>query len=210
MEQRKITVVVSRTNQKIVIMSSATTLGELKTDLSANNIDYSEVGFFEGVSRTELKVDESILPTNVPYKGTITNELVFMLTPNKKIESGVNNIRAEAYAQINKLGLKDIIIAKYDKNYTNCSTSELVETIEEAQAANNLVNDNFEVFKDIRTAFRMLISILYDNDTIDYSEVKQLSMLIEKDSIKKSTSILPQIESPYDSNEVDKMFDFLG
>ena len=33
MEQRKITVVVSRTNQKIVIMSSATTLGELKTDL---------------------------------------------------------------------------------------------------------------------------------------------------------------------------------
>ena len=165
MESRKITVVVSKTNQKVVIMSSAITLGELKADLRANNIDYSGVGFFEGVSRTELKVDESILPTNVPYRGTTTNELVFMLTPNKKIESGAGNVRAEAYAQINELGLKDVIVAKYGKNYTNCSTSELVETIEEYQAATNQ-SETPVTTGNIKAAFRKLVEILYDNDTL--------------------------------------------
>lgn len=90
MESRKITIVETKNQRKSTIMSAATTLAELKNDLRANGIDYSGMTFFEGISKVELKNDASVLPHDVPYKGTITNELVFMLTStNKKIRSGI-------------------------------------------------------------------------------------------------------------------------
>lgn len=89
MENRKITIVSTRTQKKSVIMSAATTLAELKSDLRANGIDYEDMTFYEGLSKVELKDDASILPHDVPYKDKVTNELVFMLTTaNKKIKSG--------------------------------------------------------------------------------------------------------------------------
>ena len=97
METRKITVVSTREQKRSTIMSAATTLGELKADLNNAGINYSDMTFYEGLTKTELVNDESLLPTNVPYKGQITNELVFMLTNmNKKIKSGAMT-RAEAY-----------------------------------------------------------------------------------------------------------------
>ena len=89
METRKITIVSTKSQSKKVIMSSATTLAELKSDLRQNGIDYEGMSFFEGTSKVELKNDASVLPHDVPWKGTVTNELVFMLTnTNKKIKSG--------------------------------------------------------------------------------------------------------------------------
>lgn len=89
METRKITIVSTKDQSKKVIMSSATTLAELKSDLRQNGIDYAGMTFFEGTSKTELKNDASVLPHDVPWKDTVTNELVFMLTnTNKKIKSG--------------------------------------------------------------------------------------------------------------------------
>ena len=78
MEARKITVIESSKQSKKVILSEATTLGELKADFMANGIDCTNMDFYEGISKTELKSDSSILPTNVPYKGTTTNELPLM------------------------------------------------------------------------------------------------------------------------------------
>ena len=100
MDARKITVVQTKNQKKSVIMSAATTLAELKSDLRANGIDYDGMTFFEGTSKVELKNDASVLPHDVPYKGTVTNELVFMLTnTNKKIRSGAAIMsRAEAYS----------------------------------------------------------------------------------------------------------------
>ena len=57
MEARKITVVQTKNQKKSVIMSAATTLGELKADLRSNGIDYDGMTFFEGTSKTELKTD---------------------------------------------------------------------------------------------------------------------------------------------------------
>lgn len=90
MEARKIVVVSTKNQKKSVIMSAATTLAELKADLRHNGIEYGGMTFYEGTSKTELKTDASVLPHDVPYKGTTTNELVFMLTnTNKKIRSGI-------------------------------------------------------------------------------------------------------------------------
>ena len=114
-------------------MSAATTLAELKSDLRANGIDYDGMTFFEGTSKVELKNDASVLPHDVPYKGTITNELVFMLTnANKKIRSGATNMsRMEAYNAIKSMGLQNACVKKFGKNFTMCKTADLIALVEE-------------------------------------------------------------------------------
>lgn len=139
MEARKITVVQTKNQKKSVIMSAATTLAELKSDLRANGIDYGGMTFFEGTSKVELKNDASVLPHDVPYKGTITNELVFMLTnTNKKIKSGaVAMSRAEAYSAIKSMGLQDACVKKFGKNFTMCKTTDLIALIQSNNSAAN-------------------------------------------------------------------------
>ena len=137
MDARKITVVQTKNQKKSVIMSAATTLAELKSDLRANGIDYDGMTFFEGTSKVELKNDASVLPHDVPYKGTVTNELVFMLTnTNKKIRSGASNMsRMEAYNAIKSMGLQDACVKKFGKNFTMCKTIDLIALIQSNGAA---------------------------------------------------------------------------
>lgn len=137
MEARKITVVQTKNQKKSVIMSAATTLAELKSDLRANGIDYDGMTFFEGTSKVELKNDASVLPHDVPYKGTVTNELVFMLTnTNKKIKSGAATMsRAEAYSAIKSMGLQDACVKKFGKNFTMCKTTDLIALVQSNGAA---------------------------------------------------------------------------
>lgn len=207
MEARKITVVQTKNQRKSVIMSAATTLAELKNDLRANNIDYNGMTFFEGTSKVELKNDASVLPHDVPYKGTITNELVFMLTnTNKKIKSGATTMsRAEAYSAIKSMGLQDACVKKFGKNFTMCKTADLIALIqsnsaskpapkaetkkeEKVEAPVNTPevsasvapasNDGECVDTVARAAISKLVEILKDNGTIeDYEKEEVLDIL---------------------------------
>lgn len=130
---RKITVLVESTQSKHVLQSNATTLGELKNELRDKNISFnSDDVFKEGMSKTVLTTDESILPSNIPWRGEVTNDLIFMITaPQKKIKSGVMT-RAEVYAEVKRLKLQDTISKKMGKNFTQCSTATLLTFIDEA------------------------------------------------------------------------------
>ena len=130
---RKITVLVESTQSKHVLQSNATTLGELKDELREKNISFnSDDVFKEGMSKTVLTTDESILPSNIPWRGEVTNDLIFMVTaPQKKIKSGVMT-RAEVYAEVKRLNLQDTISKKMGKNFTQCSTATLLTFIDEA------------------------------------------------------------------------------
>lgn len=129
---RKIVVLVESTQRKVVLESYATTLGELKNELREMQVDFdSENVFKESRTKSILASDESILPTNVPWKGSVTNELVFMITaPQKKIRSGMD--RKEAYVKVKELGLQDKIQKGEGKNFTQCSTAILISYIEKA------------------------------------------------------------------------------
>ena len=50
MEKRKITVIPTKTHKTQVIESAATTLAELKADLTKAGIDYTDCTFFEGLT----------------------------------------------------------------------------------------------------------------------------------------------------------------
>lgn len=131
METRKVTIINSKTqSQKVIQDSKATTLGELKQEMRERGIDYTGMTFFEGHMRAELKDDAAPLPTNIPYKGQVVNDLTFMLTaPEKKIKSGAMS-RAEAYTEIKKRGLQSACVDKFGKNFTQCSTADLISLIE--------------------------------------------------------------------------------
>lgn len=90
METRKIVVVTTKSSKKLVLNTGVETLGELKRELDNKNFDYEGMEFTEGVSKTVLTRDDSVLPKELPFKGSITNDLaIFLTVPNKKIKSGV-------------------------------------------------------------------------------------------------------------------------
>lgn len=125
MEARTITIISESSNGHKTIQSSAETLGELKRDLTQNGIDYSGKVFREGLSRTELVDDASVLPSNLMWKGKVTNNLVFtLITEHKKIKSGAMT-RAEVYAAVKGANLQDTVKARFGRNFTQVSTADL-------------------------------------------------------------------------------------
>lgn len=232
METRKITIVQTKNQKKSVIMSAATTLAELKSDLRANGIDYDGMTFFEGTSKVELKNDASVLPHDVPYKGTITNELVFMLTnTNKKIRSGAMT-RIEAYNAIKSMGLQDACVKKFGKNFTMCKTADLIALVQSNNNAANPVpaaskteakvvakveapasNGDKHVDIEARTAINRLVVILENNGTIEEDEKEEvLGILGGKIAVsaKPSEEYKSKLASPYSDDEIDDMLTGMG
>ena len=233
MEARKITIIQTKGQKKSVIMSAATTLAELKADLVNNGIDYTNMTFYEGTSKTELKTDNSVLPHDVPYKGQITNELVFMLTnTNKKIESGTTEMsRLDAYNAIKSMGLQNVCVKKYGKNFTMCKTADLIKLIENAQQNSPKPASNVEAKKEetpitpaeftsttpenggdkcideaARAAICQIVLILHDKGIIEkYAENVILDILKGKAATPTEE---PKSSSPYSDEEIDDMFDF--
>ena len=233
METRKIVVIQTKNQKKSVIMSAATTLAELKSDLRANGIDYDGMTFFEGTSKVELKNDASVLPHDVPYKGIVTNELVFMLTnTNKKIRSGATTMsRAEVYNAIKSMGLQDACVKKFGKNFTMCKTADLIALVQsngaskpapttpkaEAKAEEKVEapasNDGECVDIVARAAISKLVEILEDNGTIeDYEKEEVLNILGGEVSVATASSeeYKPKSASPYSDDEIDDMFAGMG
>ena len=230
METRKITIVSTKSQSKKVIMSSATTLAELKSDLRQNGIDYEGMSFFEGTSKVELKNDASVLPHDVPWKGTVTNELVFMLTnTNKKIRSGAMS-RMEAYAEIKRMGLQDACLKKFGKNFTMCKTVDLIALVQSNSAAKPAPAPKAEAKKEetpvntpvapasnggecvdtvARAAISKLVEILEENGTIeDYEKEEVLDILgiAVVTATATSEEYKPKSASPYSDDEIDDMF----
>lgn len=217
METRKITIISTKNHSTKVINSAATTLGELKTDLDNAGIGYTDCTFFEGLTKTELKNNDAILPHDVPYKGTITNNLVFMITnASKKIKSGVD--RKSIIAEIKAKNLTEVVKNTYGKNYTNCKTEDLekilsmnnTSTPKEAPAKKETVEtkSNTSVPNDTeyitKSQLTEILTFIFDKmDDVEYFSNINLDNCpyLRDNTVKKETS-----ESPYSSNELDDMF----
>lgn len=207
MEARKITVVSTKNQTKNVIMSNATTLGELKADLRQNGIDYNDMTFYEGTSKTELITDDSILPHDVPYKGQVTNELVFMLTnTNKKIRSGASMTRAEVYEAIKVNNLQQACVFKYGKNFTMCKTEDLIALVNSNTPKNtpNTIKEVKEEYNDcVDHVAREAIAELINELECDFNMDRVRRILHGKTTKKEDNS-------SYTDSEISSMFDFVG
>ena len=211
MEPREILVVNTKTQSRKTITSSATTLAELKADLRAAGIDYSDMTFYEGISKTEIKTDDSQLPHDVNYKGNITNNLVFMLTTaNKKVKSGAVSTRAEAYKAIKDNNLQDEVKKKFGKNFTNCGTNDLVTFVnnKEKKVAKTVIKG---------TSVKAALDTIVEKSNVNYTAaiVKLVNHLAGKAiSTDAANDILAEIgveyKAPkgkvYSESEIDEMF----
>lgn len=223
METRKITIISTKNHSTKVINSAATTLAELKSDLHSAGIDYTDCTFFEGLTKTELKNDAAILPHDVPYKGTTTNNLVFMITnASKKIRSGAD--RKSIIAEIKTKNLTEVVKKTYGKNYTNCKTEDLekilnmnnISTPKEAPAkketaeTNTSVSDNTEYVTkaQLREVIIGLVKELKDSYNIDFADDVEIDNIpiIGKVTISEDIPTKKGEESPYSSSELDVMF----
>lgn len=163
--KRKITVIFERTNSRKIYETSAVTLGDFKAELVADGVDVADMDFLEGVSGTELKADRSVLPTNIPYKGKVVNDLVIMMTKsNKKIESGAEiKTREEAYKFIKEHGMENVIKAEFGKPYTNLQTKTLCDI------CNGLKTHECPKDEDLKENEKVILSS---------AEIKDLSVLV--------------------------------
>ena len=223
METRKITIISTKNHSTKVINSAATTLAELKSDLNNAGISYTDCTFFEGLTKTELKNDAAILPHDVPYKGTITNNLVFMITnASKKIRSGAKLDRKAIIEEIKAKNLTEVVKKVYGKNYTNCKTEDL----ERILSMNNNSAPKEAPVKKETVETKSNTSVPNDTEYITKAQLKEvITGLVEEmkyvgidssdeiniDNISiigdvSSNNSKKEDDSPYSSNELDDMF----
>ena len=219
METRKITIISTKNHSTKVINSAATTLGELKTDLDNAGIGYTDCTFFEGLTKTELRNNDAILPHDVPYKGTITNNLVFMITnASKKIKSGAD--RKSIIAEIKAKNLTEVVKNTYGKNYTNCKTEDLEKILsmnntsipKEAPAKKEISNNPAMKTTDLssyvtKAELREVIeSLLKETEKVGYVEDIDIDNIAIIGDVSSNNSEEEKSDSPYSSNELDDMF----
>lgn len=220
---RKVTIINNKTqSQKVIQASAATTLGELKREMREAGIEYEGMTFFEGHLRAELKDDASILPTNIPYKGQVVNDLTFLLTaPEKKIKSGAMS-RAEAYNAIKARGLQDKCVKRFGKNFTMCKTQDLIDLlgegapvkeekkevvkeksakkeVKETKKENPVVTTTSE--GNVAGALEVLLEDLYGSDVIEEGTYDR-AMAVLKGTTYKTPEKMSKAE-------INQMFDFV-
>lgn len=199
------TIVDTESQKTKEIQSNATTVAELKRDLRQHGFNVDGKTIQEGLTRIEFKDDSSLLPHDVPCKGGgITNDLVFRLTTtNKNVASGMD--RKEAYAAIKKLNLGEAVKAKFGRNFTQCSTNDLVAFVQNHQSSSQPAKPAEKPASkekcNCESMIKKLCDVLVKNSTIDEEEYKFI--LGDEVSTKTATSDKSSI---YSQEEIKAMF----
>lgn len=216
METRKVIIVNNKTQSQKTIMSNANTLGELKAEAIAAGVNIDGMTWYEGHLRAEMKDDAAELPATVMWRGQETTELTFLLTqPEKKVKSGATN-RAEAYATIKRMGLQEACKTKYGKNFTQCSTCDLVMLIEEntvkkevkepkQKAPQCKCKQTKEAPKNIPhpdKAFELLVEALYSNGALYEEQYNHIMAVLNGEEYKAPEKMSKE--------ELDEMFSFVN
>lgn len=213
MEARNITIVNSRTQSRNTFSSTAETLGELKADLDRLEIDYSNLTFFEGISKTELTDDNAILPKDLPWKGERTNDLVFMLTESqKRIRNGAMS-RSDLYSYIKTNNLQDAVKTRFGRNFTQCSTADLLSMVEGSALADAFaaVSTECECAPALRAASREVkrtssqrVKNATNHTYINHNDL--VSLLVNKGILTEDEVVMQVAPCKFSDKDIDEMF----
>lgn len=223
MTEREILVANTKTQRRYKITTSATTLGELKAAMRDNNIDYNGLEFTEGITKTQLLDDASLLPANVPYKGGMTNNLVILLTnTRKKIDSGLDDVsmtdRAEAYRIIKEHNLQEAVKAEFGRNFTQVPTAALWLFIQnngiDTDSCEDECNDDEEEVEvsDIVGILMTLVEELIDDEVMDKDDVNEFINLldsIEFEDEKPKANPVSSSDGKITNDDINDMIDSL-
>ena len=209
METRKVIIINNKTQSQKTIMSNANTLGELKAEARNAGVNIEGMTWYEGHMRAELKDDSAELPATVMWRGQETTDLTFLLTqPEKKVKSGIMS-RAEAYAKIKAMNLGNACKVRFGKNFTQCSTNDLIELITAAESTCDVQEEApVEIVKtevkpqgSVVDALKVLVNALYRNDCLEEEDYEEVMSELEG---KKVTS------DKMSRKDIDEMFSFVN
>ena len=177
MNPRTFTIVDTETQVTKEIQSTATNVAELKNDLRAAGFNVDGKTIQEALTRTEFKDDSSLLPHDVPYRGTITNDLVFRLTKtNKNIKSGAD--RNALFTEIKNRGWQDAVREKFGRNMTRVSTENLIEFVKEMKGGDEQCAHTPESGKEsccrCMRCLETLCKILCDYNVLDEDDYNKV------------------------------------
>lgn len=197
--QKTFTIVDTETQLTKEIKSNATNVAELKNDLRNAGFNVEGKTIQEALTRTEFKDDNSLLPHDVPYRGTITNDLVFRLTKtNKNIKSGSVD-RNALYNEIRNRGLQDEVKKAFGRNMTQVSSDDLVFFLSRYREHPNVCDH--EESKKEKTCkciegIQALCHILCEYELIGKEDVNE---------VLNACGIKPRQSSKYSQDELDEI-----
>ena len=236
MENREILIANTKTQTRSKITTDATTLGELKAALDASNIDYRDMTFTEGISKTQLLDDDTQLPQNLMYKGKATNNLVILLTnTTKKIASGIyTGDRKACYSIIKEQNLQDDVKEYFGRNFTQVPTTDLQSFIEDRTGVSSDNNDKDgdrgadagtdenealptkDRKNEIVKAVLKLITVLWDEEVIEDKEVMDIAAALSttcavaKKMEDNHTESVSTSDGTIDDDDIDNMLNDLS
>lgn len=162
------------------------------------NIEPDDV-FKEARSKSILTSDEAILPSNIPWKGEVTNDLTFMITvANKKIKSGGYD-RKYLYKRIKELNLQDTIKKEEGKNFTQVASDTLYHHIQAAEKCKPSVTEDIVTTakqKQNLNKGKSLNELLEEYDRV-FNELQQ--------AVQK---LIQSVEQSDSYKDLEKEFDF--
>ena len=197
---RNITVYEKEAQKKTVFENvDVNTLADIKTLLDNKHINYYNMEFLEGVSKVRLMVDDSVLPSNIPYKGSVTNDLVILMTlKNEKISSGAQT-RQDLYDFIKSNHLEEAIKEEFGKNFTNVSTLDLINFA----ADHACVKEEPE--KSLTEKAKEIIEDLYNYGHVTEDEYKVLC-----DALLSVKEVQEDDSKGFSRSEINEMIDSLN
>lgn len=212
MEARNIIIVNSRTQSRNTFSSTAETLGELKADLDRLEIDYSNLTFFEGISKTELTDDNAILPKDLPWKGERTNDLVFMLTESqKRIRNGAMS-RSDLYSYIKTNNLQNAVKTRFGRNFTQCSTADLLSMVEGSDPVNVLEEGPSTTCaptmrvtsREVKRTSSQRAKSVTNKTYINHNDL--VSLLVDKGILTEDEVVMQVAPCKFSDKDIDEMF----
>ena len=168
-----------------------TYLKDLKELLTGKGVHIEPDDVFkEARSKSILTSDEAILPSNIPWRGEMTNDLTFMITvANKKIKSGGYD-RKYLYKRIKELNLQDIIKKEEGKNFTQVASDILYHHIQAKEYLDN-INKIVEMCKPSVTEDIVAVIVPSSELLEQYPDDKILSQIIRQEAKIYSLHLAP-------------------
>lgn len=193
-----------------------TTLGEVKQLLRDKGVEIDDEHTEWHCAQTidaVYKADATPLPSNVPWKGELTNDLIFKVVATvDKIKLGASQYdRKELYKTVKEYNLEDDVKNRFHKNFTQVSSDDLYNFINEVVDRES--NDEYEQQEEeydeecdepsVEENLRCFISHYYlseeaINEIMDY--IKSLGLIPENAAAKDSNREL--------LDEIDDAFNF--
>lgn len=209
--ERKITILSNKGTNTKVINTLATTRGELELDMAAAGINFEGMSFFEGISKTELMDANSILPTNLTYKGQVTNDLVILLTvKDKKIASGLDRTRREIYNEIADNNYQKEISEKFNKSYTILSNDVLNDYLDSKIKQEESFDSDMNVFQQLSFALILVIDELIEEGILSEECETQINEVFNG-QLKEIIDVVTKgpKKDNFKQEELDDMFSFV-